>query len=82
MSFSRTRLLVAIGVAAAFPVFAAAAAGPRPDSKPPSAPTGLSVMNTTAVGGTIGWTKSKDNVGVAGYYVYVNGKRYATTAGP
>ena len=79
MSLRRLRLLVPIGIAVAFPALAASAAGPRPDNKAPTAPTGLQVTNLSNVAATVAWTKSKDNVGVAGYYVYVNGKRYAVT---
>ena len=81
MSSGRLRLLVPIALGIAFPALAASAAGPRPDNKPPSAPSGLAATIVSSDGATIAWTKSKDNVGVAGYYVYVNGQRY-TTIGP
>jgi fibronectin type 3 domain-containing protein len=51
-----------------------------PDTMPPSAPTKLK-----ATPGykriTLSWTASVDNVGVAGYYVYRNGTKFATVTG-
>jgi glucose/arabinose dehydrogenase len=50
------------------------------DTKAPTTPTGLngSASGTTA---TLTWLPSKDNVGVAGYLVYRNGVKVATTPG-
>jgi glucose/arabinose dehydrogenase len=48
------------------------------DTKAPSTPTGLngSASGTTA---TLNWLPSRDNVGVAGYVVYRNGAKVAST---
>lgn len=49
------------------------------DTEPPSAPTGL-----TAVAGTdiaLAWIASTDNVGVAGYEIYIDGLLRAVSAG-
>jgi hypothetical protein len=51
----------------------------RHDSQPPSAPTGLRVDDITQTSGRLAWTRSTDNVGVAGYQVYVDGHLLATT---
>ena len=48
------------------------------DTRPPSAPTGLKASNVTQTGMSLTWKTSKDNVGVAGYDVYVNGKFVGT----
>jgi hypothetical protein len=45
-------------------------AGGPPDTKPPSAPTGLSATGETASTIALKWNASTDNVGVAGYRVY------------
>jgi hypothetical protein len=57
----------------------AAGARPRHDRRPPTPPTGLTVSNVTPTGATLTWNKSTDNVAVAGYDIYVDGKRVATT---
>jgi chitodextrinase len=49
------------------------------DMQAPTVPTGL----TAAVSGTqanLSWSAATDNVGVTGYYVYLNDKPLATTA--
>jgi hypothetical protein len=43
------------------------------DSQAPSVPDGLAVSATSASSVSISWTASNDNVGVAGYGVYLNG---------
>lgn len=43
------------------------------DSQPPTAPTNLSVFEISDVLVGVKWTASTDNVGVAGYEVYVDG---------
>ncbi len=50
------------------------------DTKAPTTPAGLSgsASGTTA---TLNWQPSKDNVGVAGYIVYRNGNKVASTPG-
>ena len=52
---------------------------PAADTQAPTVPTGLAV---TAVSGTqvnLAWNASTDNVGVTGYYVYLNDQPLATT---
>ena len=50
----------------------------RRDSTPPSAPAALTgVAGNARV--SLGWKRSHDNVGVAGYRVYRDGKRIAST---
>jgi hypothetical protein len=51
----------------------AGAAG-RTDTRPPSTPTGLKAGSITQTGMSLTWKASRDNVGVAGYDIYVNGK--------
>jgi chitodextrinase len=51
------------------------------DTTPPSAPSGLAVTGTTQTGISLAWTASTDNVGVAGYALYLNGTKVGTTAG-
>jgi hypothetical protein len=46
------------------------AAGAATDRTPPTRPTGLRVTSTAPTQVGLAWTKSTDNVGVAGYYVY------------
>ncbi|MES1249108.1 MAG: fibronectin type III domain-containing protein, partial [Chitinophaga rupis] len=43
------------------------------DQTPPAAPLNLQVTLSTPVSVSLSWNKSTDNVGVTGYYVYVNG---------
>jgi chitodextrinase len=50
-----------------------------PDTSPPSAPSGLAASNVAATSLTLTWNASSDNVGVAGYDVYRNGTKMATT---
>ena len=47
----------------------------------PSAPTALVKTNSTQTSLTVSWTASTDNVGVAGYTVYVNGAASSAAAG-
>jgi chitodextrinase len=42
------------------------------DTTAPSAPTGVSMTSKTSTSISISWTASTDNVGVAGYRIYVN----------
>jgi chitodextrinase len=46
---------------------------PPADTQPPSAPSNLLVTSSTATSIALVWTASTDNVGVAGYDVYLNG---------
>jgi chitodextrinase len=45
------------------------------DTQAPSVPAALSVGSVTQTGMTLSWAASTDNVGVAGYDVYVNGAK-------
>ena len=42
------------------------------DTEAPSVPTNVSVTDVTQTGAKVTWSASTDNVGVAGYNVYVN----------
>lgn len=50
----------------------------NPDKEAPSAPSDLKVTDTTDTTVKIEWKASKDNVGVAGYEIFVNGKTIGT----
>ena len=45
------------------------------DRQPPTAPGNLRVTAASAKSLSLAWDRSTDNVGVRGYYVYVNGRR-------
>src|ERR671937_2446853 len=49
------------------------------DRQAPTAPTNLTVTGSTQSSVSVSWSASSDNVGVAGYNVYVNGSKVATT---
>jgi chitodextrinase len=49
------------------------------DTQAPSAPASLAVTSTSTSSIALSWSASSDNVGVAGYNVYANGTRIATT---
>ncbi len=49
------------------------------DTQPPSAPSALIASNRTATSITLAWTGSTDNIAVAGYDVYANNNKVATT---
>jgi chitodextrinase len=49
------------------------------DSTPPSQPTGLTKSGSTLTSLSLVWAASSDDVGVAGYTVFVNGARVGTT---
>ena len=51
-------------------------------NQPPSTPTALKVSAATQTSVTLAWTASKDDVAVAGYGLYVGGKRTADTTQP
>jgi len=68
--------LLVVGVAATF-AGAASAAPSKRDKEPPSTPTNLVGSSATASTITFTWTASTDNVGVAGYDVFVNSARAA-----
>ena len=52
---------------------------PRPDTTPPSAPTGLMVSDSTETGLSFAWASSSDNRGVAGYDVLLDGVKTSET---
>lgn len=70
---------VSLALIAALVIGGAPAKGGRPGDKrdrtPPSTPAKIRVISATPSSISIAWTRSKDNVGVAGYYVHVNGRR-------
>ncbi|MHB8651863.1 MAG: S8 family serine peptidase [Minisyncoccota bacterium] len=49
------------------------------DTTAPSIPTGLATTTVSSTSVGLKWNPSTDNVGVAGYHVYRNGVRIATT---
>ena len=55
---------------------------PCPDTTPPSTPTGLTQTSNTESTIGLGWNAATDNVGVAGYGVYLGGVRVTTTGTP
>lgn len=55
---------------------------PPPDTLPPSAPSGLTAKAASSSQVDLTWTASSDNVKVAGYRIYRNGKQVGTTPSP
>ncbi len=53
---------------------------PCPDTAPPSTPSGLTQTGVTQSSVGLTWTASSDNVGVAGYGIYLAGVRIASTS--
>jgi chitodextrinase len=51
------------------------------DTTAPSVPTGLKATDASSSQINLSWSPSTDNVGVTGYYVYLNDKPLATTTG-
>ena len=51
------------------------------DTTAPSIPAGLLTSNVSQSSVTLSWSASTDNVGVAGYRLYVDGAAVATTSG-
>lgn len=51
------------------------------DLLPPTAPLGVAAGAVTATSITLSWTTATDNIGVAGYSIYANGARVASTSG-
>ncbi|MBA3374995.1 MAG: heparin lyase I family protein [Actinobacteria bacterium] len=60
--------LVAVGAAGGAP------SGPTRDTSPPSAPAGIRVTSSSRTA-LFAWKPSADNVGVAGYHVYLGSQR-------
>ncbi|WP_294217877.1 endonuclease [uncultured Chryseobacterium sp.] len=54
---------------------------PVVDTQAPTAATNLTAGNPTANSIALNWTAATDNIGVAGYDIYVNGTLYATVTG-
>ena len=54
---------------------------PAGDAQAPTAPTGLAVASATQTSISIRWGASSDNVGVAGYGIYVGTSRIGSVAG-
>lgn len=52
-----------------------------PDTQAPTAPTNLVANNPTSNTVSLSWTASTDNIGVAGYDIYVNGTFNTTVSG-
>ncbi len=50
-----------------------------PDTTPPSTPTNLTASNITTSSVDLSWSASTDNVGVAGYNIYVDGTLVGNT---
>ena len=55
--------------------------GGSADTQPPTAPTGLASTGATIGSIALSWNASTDNASLAGYGVYVNGTKVASTAG-
>ena len=55
---------------------------PTTDTKPPSAPTGLSTSPASTGSVVLQWNASTDNVGVVGYDIYRNGNKIGSSPYP
>ena len=70
----------ALGATAASAASNQASATTIADTQPPTAPGNLATNGTTNTSIALKWTASTDNIGVVGYYIYINGaKAYSTT---
>ena len=58
-----------------------AAQAPVADTQPPSVPTGLTATAVSSTQNKLSWNASTDNVGVTGYYVYLNDAPLTTVTG-
>ena len=56
--------------------------GPCADTQSPSTPSGLVTGSVAQKSMTLSWNASTDNVGVAGYQVFLNGSQVGTAASP
>jgi len=72
----------AIDATAAAKVTNEASAKTLVDNIPPTAPTSLAVSGSSSSSVSLTWTAATDNVGVAYYDIYVNGKKAYTTPAP
>ena len=54
---------------------------PYKDSTPPSAPTGFSGVSNNPTTAYLTWTGATDNIGVAGFYIFRDGKHVGTAGG-
>ena len=54
----------------------------RVDKKPPTTPTNVRVTSATSSGVSLAWDASRDNVGVRGYSVYLDGNAVARPSRP
>ena len=71
----------ALGTTAASAVSNQVSATTGADTQAPTAPGNLTITGTTNTSIGLKWTASTDNIGVIGYYIYINGvKTYSTTA--
>src|SRR5438034_11736670 len=59
--------------------FISGAAAKNKDVKPPTAPTNVRVVSASTKSVGLAWSGSRDNVGVSGYRVSVNGTYNGTT---
>lgn len=50
------------------------------DTQPPTAPSGLTKSGASESSLTVSWTAATDNVSLAGYGIYLNGTKVATTS--
>ncbi|HXB33105.1 MAG TPA: fibronectin type III domain-containing protein [Puia sp.] len=70
----------ALGATAASKVSNTVSATTGADTQAPTAPGNLTITGTTNTSIGLKWTASTDNIGVIGYYIYINGvKTYSTT---
>jgi chitodextrinase len=59
----------------------AASTGACPDTQAPSAPSNLSLGAASTTSLSVSWSAGSDNVGVAGYDLFLNGSKLGTTSG-
>jgi chitodextrinase len=51
----------------------------EPDTQPPSTPEGLEVLDSSSNSLIITWEPAADNVGVEGYYIFLDGSKLGST---
>jgi chitodextrinase len=59
--------------------FVGTVSGSGTDTEPPTAPTNLHVVSSTTNSLSLDWNASTDNIGVAGYKIYINGYYHSST---